>query len=132
LVLDILSALQKIGVQLSLDDFGSGYSSLIYLHRLPFQELKIDRVFISKADEDQQKEQLFQAIVGLGQSLGLRVIAEGAETAGELSLAATRGCSGVQGFFYSPAVPPEQLLDKLGEISTSKRRAQVNGLDSRA
>ncbi|WP_305989605.1 bifunctional diguanylate cyclase/phosphodiesterase [Roseibium sp. MMSF_3544] len=132
LVLDILSALQKIGVQLSLDDFGSGYSSLIYLHRLPFQELKIDRVFISKADEDQQKEQLFQAIVGLGQSLGLRVIAEGAETAGELSLAATRGCSGVQGFFYSPAVPPEQLLDKLGEISTGKRRAQVNGLDSRA
>ena len=66
LVHDLLSDLQKIGVQLSLDDFGSGYSSLNYLHRLPFQELKIDRAFLADANLDPQREQLFHAIVGLG------------------------------------------------------------------
>jgi len=112
-VLDILSDLQRIGVQLSLDDFGSGYSSLIYLHKLPFQELKIDRAFIAKADSNPQKEQLFRAIAGLGQSLGLRVIAEGAETAGEFALAAAQGCDGLQGFFCAPAVPADELQARL-------------------
>ncbi|WP_208988689.1 EAL domain-containing protein [Labrenzia sp. VG12] len=112
-VLDILSDLQQIGVQLSLDDFGSGYSSLIYLHRLPFQELKIDRAFLTKADENPQKRQLFEAIVGLSRSLGLRVIAEGAETAGEYALTAALGCDGLQGFYCSPAVPAGELRDRV-------------------
>ncbi|WP_269581481.1 putative bifunctional diguanylate cyclase/phosphodiesterase [Roseibium sp. Sym1] len=102
---DILSELQRIGVQLSLDDFGSGYSSLTYLHKLPFQELKIDRSFIAGADQNTQKEQLFQAIVGLGRSLGLRVIAEGAETEGEFALTVTHGCDVLQGYYCAPAVP---------------------------
>ncbi|MHA7772272.1 putative bifunctional diguanylate cyclase/phosphodiesterase [Roseibium sp. M-1] len=118
LVLDILSDLQRIGVQLSLDDFGSGYSSLIYLHRLPFQELKIDRAFLTDADKEPQKEQLFQAIVGLGHSLGLRIIAEGAETAGEFALTARLGCNGVQGYFCSPAVPPERIQEQLDAFHT--------------
>ena len=113
---DILLKLQKIGVQLSLDDFGSGYSSLIYLHRLPFQELKIDRAFLSEADRAEQKAHLFQAIVGLGRSLGLRIIAEGAETEGEFALAAVEGCDSVQGFFCSPAVPANQLRNRLEAI----------------
>jgi diguanylate cyclase (GGDEF)-like protein len=113
MVLDILSELQRIGVQLSLDDFGTGYSSLIYLHRLPFQELKIDRAFLTDADKQSQKEQLFQAIVGLGRSLGLRIIAEGAETAGEFALTARHGCNGIQGFYCSQAVPPERLEQQL-------------------
>lgn len=108
-VLDILSQLQETGVQLSLDDFGSGYSSLIYLHSLPFQELKIDRGFLSDACSDQQKEQLFQAIAGLGRSLGLRVIAEGAETASEFALCARHRCDAVQGYFCSPAVPAQEI-----------------------
>jgi len=113
-VLDILSELQNIGVQLSLDDFGSGYSSLIYLHRLPFQELKIDRAFLADADKNPQKEQLFQGIAGLGRSLGLRIVAEGAETTGEFALTAAYGCHAVQGFICSPAVPPAELPDRLG------------------
>lgn len=112
-VLDILSELQKIGVLLSLDDFGSGYSSLIYLHKLPFQELKIDRAFIAEADRNPQKEHLFQGIVGLGRSLGLRVIAEGAETAGEYALTVTHGCDGLQGFFCAPAVPADEVPERL-------------------
>lgn len=115
-VLDILSDLQQIGVQLSLDDFGSGYSSLIYLHRLPFQELKIDRAFLAEADRQPQKQQLFEAIVGLSRSLGLRVIAEGAETAGEYALTASLGCDGLQGFFCSPAVPAEEVQDRIQDF----------------
>ncbi|WP_417711517.1 EAL domain-containing protein [Roseibium aggregatum] len=113
LVMDILSELQKIGVQLSLDDFGSGYSSLSYLHRLPFQELKIDRAFISGADSHPQREQLFEAIVRLGRSLGLRVIAEGAETAGEFALTVTHQCDGIQGYICSPAVPADRIQSQL-------------------
>lgn len=112
-VLDILSQLQEIGVMLSLDDFGSGYSSLIYLHSLPFQELKIDRVFLSDACSEPQKEQLYQAIVGLGRSLGLRVIAEGAETAEEFELCARHQCDAIQGFFCSPAVPAHEIPSRI-------------------
>jgi len=112
-VLDILSELQQIGVQLSLDDFGSGYSSLIYLHRLPFQELKIDRAFIAEADLTPQREHLFQGIVGLARSLGLRVIAEGAETGGEFTLAARHGCDALQGYFCAPAVPANEVQIRL-------------------
>ncbi|TYC56497.1 EAL domain-containing protein [Rhodobacterales bacterium] len=113
MVLDILSELQDIGVQLSLDDFGSGYSSLSYLHSLPFQELKIDRSFLANACNQPQKEQLFQAIAGLGRSLGLRVIAEGAETAEEFALCAAHRCDGVQGYFCSPAVPAMDIETRL-------------------
>ncbi|POF31652.1 bifunctional diguanylate cyclase/phosphodiesterase [Roseibium marinum] len=120
MVLDILSELQNIGVQLSLDDFGSGYSSLSYLHRLPFQELKIDRAFLADADRDLQKEQLFQAIVGLGRSLGLRVIAEGAETAGEYALTAAHHCDGMQGFFCSPAVAAQDVRARIEAFHKSR------------
>ncbi len=119
LVLDILSELETIGVQLSLDDFGSGYSSLIYLHSLPFRELKIDRAFLVDADQHPQKEHLFQAIVGLGRSLGLRVIAEGAETAGEFALTAEHGCDGVQGYYFSPAVAAPDVPDIIRKTTRS-------------
>lgn len=127
MVLDILSELQKIGVQLSLDDFGSGYSSLIYLHRLPFQELKIDRAFLADADKDLQKEHLFHAIVGLGRSLGLRVIAEGAETAGEYALTAAHLCDGMQGYFCSPAVAAKDVRQRIEDFQKSRtaRSAQM-------
>jgi diguanylate cyclase (GGDEF)-like protein len=129
-VLDILSELQAIGVQLSLDDFGSGYSSLNYLHRLPFQELKIDRAFLSGADLDPQKEQLFQGIVGLGRSLGLRIVAEGAETAGEFRLAADHRCDALQGFFCSAAVPAEEIRNRLAAFHSSLERAESRSMRS--
>jgi diguanylate cyclase (GGDEF)-like protein len=132
MVLDILSELQQIGVQLSLDDFGSGYSSLNYLHRLPFQELKIDRAFISGADSHPQREQLFEAIVRLGRSLGLRVIAEGAETAGELALTVTHQCDGIQGYICSPAVPAEHLQSQLQNFRTDLKSESLAGSSNRS
>lgn len=119
LIFDILSQLQSIGVQMSLDDFGSGYSSLSYLYQLPFQELKIDRAFLRNADKQPQKEHLFQGIVGLGRSLGLRIIAEGAETAGEYALAAKYNCDGLQGFFCAAAVPATEVPDMLAAFHRS-------------
>ncbi len=128
LILDILSELQTIGVQMSLDDFGSGYSSLSYLHRLPFQELKIDRAFLSGADQHPQKARLFKGIVGLGRSLGLRIIAEGAETAGEYALAAAHNCDGLQGFFCTPAIPAEEVASRLAAFHGSLDEAAGNCL----
>ncbi|GAA0772520.1 EAL domain-containing protein [Roseibium denhamense] len=124
-VLDILSELQDIGVQLSLDDFGSGYSSLSYLHRLPFQELKIDRAFLTDADSKVSKSELFKAIVDLGKGLGLRVIAEGAETDGEYGLTSSLGCDGVQGYFCCPPVPVGELRNRLHAFSQTQVRASA-------
>lgn len=132
LVLDILFQLQAIGVRLSLDDFGSGYSSLTYLHQLPFQELKIDRTFLRQADKDRQKRQLFEAIVGLGKSLGLKVVAEGAETEGEYALTVSLDCDGIQGFFCSPAVPARDVEKQANAIFSAMDSDHLRNVRSHA
>ncbi len=128
LVLDLLFELQSMGVLLSLDDFGSGYSSLSYLHKLPFQELKIDRAFLQDADLYPQKKQLYQAIVGLGKSLGLRVVAEGAETEGEYLLTVSLECDSLQGYFCARPLPAKDIPDcclSIGEALNSDRLQSI-------
>jgi len=93
-----LHALRAQGVGLAIDDFGVGQSSLAYLQRLPAQELKIDRAFVSGVDRDATKRGLFEAIVRLGHSLKLMVTAEGVETEGELAVAREAGCDTAQGY----------------------------------
>ncbi|WP_209010670.1 EAL domain-containing protein [Labrenzia sp. PHM005] len=132
MVLDILFELQSIGVLLSLDDFGAGYSSLSYLHQLPFQELKIDRTFLTDADKYPQKKQLYEAIVGLGKSLGLRVVAEGAETEGEYSLTVKLGCDGLQGYFCSRPLPAAEIMDRCLAISRTIASDHVQSIRKRA
>lgn len=132
LVLDILAELQSIGVGLSLDDFGAGYSSLSYLHQMPFQELKIDRTFLTDADKYPQKQQLFEAIVGLGKSLGLRVVAEGAETEGEYSMTVNLGCDGLQGFFCAPPLPAHDLMDRCMAIRQTLASDHMQSIRKRA
>jgi EAL domain-containing protein (putative c-di-GMP-specific phosphodiesterase class I) len=132
IVLDILFELQSIGVLLSLDDFGSGYSSLSYLHQLPFQELKIDRAFLTDADKYPQKRQLYEAIVGLGKSLGLRVIAEGAESKSEYSLTANLGCDGLQGYYCSPPLPADEIVNRCLEITSTMARGPLQPIRRRA
>jgi predicted signal transduction protein with EAL and GGDEF domain len=92
--------LKSLGIQLSLDDFGTGYSSLSYLRRLPLDVLKVDRSFVSHMDVDEEKQNIAQIIVMLARTLGLTVIAEGAETEGEVKKLRALECDYVQGYYF--------------------------------
>ncbi len=114
--IEILAALKKLGVRLSVDDFGTGYSSLNYLRRLPIDTLKIDRSFVQDIDsEDDEEGILAQAIISLGHSLKLKVIAEGVETAEELKFLRACGCDEVQGYYFSKPVAPAAFAQMLTE-----------------
>lgn len=102
-----LRYLQRLGVQLSIDDFGTGYSSLSYLRRLPVQRLKIDQSFVHPLEDGSSEEVIVRAIIGLGHSLDLRVVAEGVETEGQLECLARLGCDEVQGNFVGKPMPAQ-------------------------
>ena len=105
LVLAELRCLKSLGVALSLDDFGTGYSSLSYLHRFPFDKIKIDQSFIRDMIEDPADLVITRTIIGLGHSLGLRVVAEGVEHIEEFNVLRTAGCEEVQGYLISKPMP---------------------------
>jgi len=100
-VIATMSALQAHGIQFSLDDFGTGYSSLAYLKRLPLQQLKIDQGFVRDLETDGNDATIARSIAALARGLGLTVIAEGVETAGQRDLLAAMGCTTYQGYYYS-------------------------------
>ncbi|HIJ61532.1 MAG TPA: EAL domain-containing protein [Rhodospirillaceae bacterium] len=106
-----MNALQNHGVRFSLDDFGTGYSSLSYLKRLPLSQLKIDRSFVTDVSTNSHDAAIAKTIVALGQTLGLKVIAEGVETEGQRQLLASYGCHTYQGYLFSRPVPKEALED---------------------
>jgi diguanylate cyclase len=112
-----LQALRRIGVDLSIDDFGTGYSSMSYLKQFPVQELKIDRSFVSGTPHDRTDSAIVQALVVLGHSLGMTVVAEGVETEGQRAALAALQCDSYQGFLCSPALPPAEFVAKLREIN---------------
>ena len=104
-----LRALRELGVGLVLDDFGTGYSSLSYLRRLPLDTIKIDRSFIDGIDSDDANLPIVQAVIALAHGLGIDVVAEGIETAGQLARLRELVCDRGQGFYYARPQPPEQL-----------------------
>ena len=97
----VLSELKTLGVHLSIDDFGTGYSSLSRLQGFPVDNLKIDRTFISKMDTDSETNEIVRIIIMLAHNLGLKVVAEGAETAEQVSLLKQLKCELVQGYFFA-------------------------------
>ena len=106
----VLKALKAHGVVLALDDFGTGFSSLGYLTQLPFDKLKIDRIFIDGVTTSERRTELLRGIIGLGRGLGMTTVAEGAETPEEVELLRDLGCDVVQGFVYArPSPAPEAL-----------------------
>ncbi len=108
-VLPILKKLRDVGVTLSLDDFGTGYSSLSYLKRLPFSILKIDRSFVRDLPDDQEDAAITMAIVSMSRRLGLRIVAEGAESEEQMQFLKRIGCDAIQGFFISRPRPATEI-----------------------
>lgn len=99
--LQALRDLQKMGIQLHVDDFGTGYSSLSYLQRFAYDSLKIDRSFVSSIDAQREDSAIVKAIIALGHSLGIKVIAEGVETLKQLEALQGMHCPEAQGFWFS-------------------------------
>ncbi|BFM18139.1 hypothetical protein R50073_43220 [Maricurvus nonylphenolicus] len=110
---DYLSTLKKAGCTISLDDFGTGYSSLSYLRTFPIDNLKIDRSFVSDLEEDEEALTLVSTIIAMAKALGMKTIAEGVETRGQLQLLEELGCDYIQGFFFSRPLPEDKLVDYL-------------------
>jgi diguanylate cyclase (GGDEF)-like protein len=114
-----LKKLKAIGITLSLDDFGTGYSSLGYLQQFPFDILKIDRCFVRDLTPDSKGAALISAILKMAESLNLKAIAEGVETEAELDILRLNKCNLIQGYWFSPPLNPEALLDKLKQLTVS-------------
>jgi predicted signal transduction protein with EAL and GGDEF domain len=107
-VIATLSELRALGVAVSLDDFGTGFSSLSYLRMLPVDTLKIDIAFVRNIAKSQEDARLTAAIVSMGKARGLRVIAEGVETLEQRRLLTEFGCDEIQGFLISAAIPADE------------------------
>jgi len=115
-----LGNLRRFGVRLAVDDFGTGYSSLMYLKRFPINALKIDRAFISDATTNPEDAAIAAAIINLGHSLGLRVVAEGVEQEDQREFLRASGCDEMQGYLFSAAVP---AADAQGMLRRASRQA---------
>lgn len=115
-----LAQLKKLGVRLSLDDFGMGYSSLVRLRQFPLDALKIDRSFVEGLGRDGRSAALVEAIVALGRGLGIRTIAEGVETEQQREILRSHGCDGFQGFLFSPPLTSKEFLRLLAPTKSSR------------
>lgn len=110
LTASILSALRESGVRVAVDDFGTGYSSLSYLRKFPLDSIKIDQSFVGQITTVPDETIIVRAIISMGRSLNLRVIAEGVETQEQLDFLKAHRCDEAQGYFFSRPVPPQELV----------------------
>lgn len=118
-----LAQLRTLGFTITLDDFGTGFSSLAYLHRFPIDKVKIDRSFVSKLGIEEKAKSLVVAIVRLSRALGLAVIAEGVETAEQAERLSRAGCREFQGFYFGrPAPLGEQVKSRRSKAKPRKRK----------
>ena len=122
--LDLLHRLRALGVRLSIDDFGTGYSSLAYLRRLPVQEVKVDRAFVMRMDQEADDAAIVRSIVELARTLDLSVVAEGVENRRTVRLLEEMGCALVQGYHLSRPMP-------VGEFIGWHAQARLDGLRRR-
>jgi diguanylate cyclase (GGDEF)-like protein/PAS domain S-box-containing protein len=108
-IVDSLNEIRDAGIRIAIDDFGTGYSSLSYLRRLPITTLKVDRSFVSEATTNSDTAAIAATIIAMGRQLGLKVVAEGIETAEQLEFLRHHRCDQMQGFYFSRPLPPADL-----------------------
>ena len=112
--LALLRRLKALGVRISMDDFGSGYSSLSYLQAFPFDKIKVDRAFVMNLGRNPQSAAIVRAVIGLGHGLEMSIVAEGVETQEQLSFLSDEGCDAVQGYFIGRPQPIGQYAALVG------------------
>lgn len=128
----VLERLREMGVQIAIDDFGTGYSSLLNLKRLPVHELKIDREFVRELASNTADAAIVSAIVALGKTLNLRIVAEGVETAEQQAFLTRAGCHSMQGFLLGRPMPASQLVETMARYRLADPRpADSNRAKSR-
>jgi len=109
----VLAKIKNLGVRLAIDDFGTGYSSLAQIKHFPIDTLKIDRSFIRNIPQDIEDKAITEAIIAMGKTLSLTVVAEGVETVDQLNFLKEHSCDEMQGFYFSKPIVPEQFADLL-------------------
>jgi PAS domain S-box-containing protein len=128
----VLSQLRALGVRIAIDDFGTGYSSLAYLKDLPLDELKIDRSFVKDMAKDAGARAIVRSVIDLAHDLGLRAIAEGVEDRATQEVLATLGCDSAQGYYFSPPLGADDLIDWVGrDADFGLARAERAAADGR-
>lgn len=109
-VIQSMALLKEHDIDISIDDFGTGFSSMAYLKRLALSEIKIDRSFVSNIHDDKDNQVIVETILSMAEHFGMVVVAEGVETEAELNFLKSRGCQLYQGYYYSKPLPEEELL----------------------
>ena len=129
--IDTLKELKQIGVRLSIDDFGTGYSSFAYLKRFDIHQLKIDKSFVADMNEDNDNEIITAAIIAMGRTLKLELVAEGVETLAQVRFLQRHGCHLMQGYYFSKPVPAATLTTLLADAAGGRMPAHwdtaING-----
>jgi diguanylate cyclase (GGDEF)-like protein/PAS domain S-box-containing protein len=125
--LALLRRLKALGVRISMDDFGSGYSSLSYLQAFPFDKIKIDRAFVMNLGRNRQSAAIVRAVIGLGHGLDMSIVAEGVETEEQLDFLADQGCDAVQGYFIGKPLPIGQYAAMVGHPGNGMEPARKTG-----
>ena len=123
----ILRRLKSLGVRIALDDFGTGYSSLSYLHSFPFDKIKIDRAFICDLEDSHHSMAIVRAVISLGRSLGLPVLAEGVETEIQHAFLAQEGCDEVQGYLTGRPLPIASYAELVGRPAAAPQERAAAG-----
>jgi EAL domain-containing protein (putative c-di-GMP-specific phosphodiesterase class I) len=118
-----LQQLRELGVGISIDDFGTRYSTLSYVKHFPVDRLKIDQCFVRDMATNPSDAAIVRAIVSLGHSLDLEIVAEGVETVQQATLLRAEGCDEVQGFYYAGAMPADELIAYVRDIRARARSA---------
>jgi EAL domain-containing protein (putative c-di-GMP-specific phosphodiesterase class I) len=116
-----LHAIKEMGVRLAIDDFGTGYSSLAQLKRLPIDTLKVDRSFIREIPRDPEDNAITEAVIAMGKTLGVTVVAEGVETADQREFLSKHACNELQGFLFNKPCHADALAELLRSKMSARR-----------